>query len=560
METVRKECRPRRQGSAASRPVPGREGLRPARKQFCALQTAKRFVFHRQEDTPQEKGECERKMAETILKMTGIQKYFPGVHALDNAQLEVREGEVMALVGENGAGKSTLMKVLTGIYPSDGGTIEYFGKQVEIHSPRDAQSLGICIVHQELNLMQHLTVAENIYIGREPMKGLFVDKAKQNAMTQELFDKLHLELDPKAVVKTLSVAKQQMVEITKALSHENTKLLILDEPSAVLTDTEIDDLFVFIRQLKKTGVGIVYISHRMDELKRITDRITVMRDGQYVATLDTPTAEISEVIRLMVGRTIYEEPKTKSMCPPDAPVVLEAEHLNSLDVKDVSFKLRKGEILGFAGLVGAGRTETMRLICGADPMDSGTIRINGKDVKIHSPKDAVHYGIGYLSEDRKRYGLCLNLSVTDNTVLPSLEQLFKGPFVHDRKAHQLAQEHAEQIRTKTPSVRARVGSLSGGNQQKVVISKWLLRDCDVLIFDEPTRGIDVGAKSEIYKLMTQLAEEGKSIIMISSDMPELLRLSDRVIVMCEGHVTGELDISEATQETIMTYATKREVG
>ena len=560
METVRKECRPRRQGSAASRPVPGREGLRPARKQFCALQTAKRFVFHRQEDTPQEKGECERKMAETILRMTGIQKYFPGVHALDNAQLEVREGEVMALVGENGAGKSTLMKVLTGIYPSDGGTIEYFGKQVEIHGPRDAQSLGICIVHQELNLMQHLTVAENIYIGREPMKGLFVDKAKQNAMTQELFDKLHLDLDPKAVVKTLSVAKQQMVEITKALSHENTKLLILDEPSAVLTDTEIDDLFVFIRQLKKTGVGIVYISHRMDELKRITDRITVMRDGQYVATLDTSTAEISEVIRLMVGRTIYEEPKTKSMCPPDAPVVLEAEHLNSLDVKDVSFKLRKGEILGFAGLVGAGRTETMRLICGADPMDSGTIRINGKDVKIHSPKDAVHYGIGYLSEDRKRYGLCLNLSVTDNTVLPSLEQLFKGPFVHDRKAHQLAQEHAEQIRTKTPSVRARVGSLSGGNQQKVVISKWLLRDCDVLIFDEPTRGIDVGAKSEIYKLMTQLAEEGKSIIMISSDMPELLRLSDRVIVMCEGHVTGELDISEATQETIMTYATKREVG
>ena len=248
------------------------------------------------------------------------------------------------------------------------------------------------------------------------------------------------------------------------------------------------------------------------------------------------------------------------MCPPDAPVVLEAEHLNSLDVKDVSFKLRKGEILGFAGLVGAGRTETMRLICGADPMDSGTIRVNGKDVKIRSPKDAVRYGIGYLSEDRKRYGLCLNLSVADNTVLPSLEQIFKGPFVHDKKAQRLAQEYAEQIRTKTPSVRARVGSLSGGNQQKVVISKWILRDCDVLIFDEPTRGIDVGAKSEIYKLMTQLAEEGKSIIMISSDMPELLRLSDRVIVMCEGHVTGELDISEATQETIMTYATKREVG
>ena len=551
---------PEAAGERSLSPVSRKGRAPPGAKRFCALQEQNVSFFHSQENTPQEKGECERKMAETILRMTGIQKYFPGVHALDNAQLEVREGEVMALVGENGAGKSTLMKVLTGIYPSDGGTIEFFGKHVDIHGPRDAQALGICIVHQELNLMQHLTVAENIYIGREPMKGLFVDKAKQNAMTQELFDKLHLDLDPKAVVKTLSVAKQQMVEITKALSHENTRLLILDEPSAVLTDTEIDDLFVFIRQLKKTGVGIVYISHRMDELKRITDRITVMRDGQYVATLDTPTAEISEVIRLMVGRTIYEEPKTKSACPPDAPVVLEAEHLNSLDVKDVSFKLRKGEILGFAGLVGAGRTETMRLICGADPMDSGTIRVAGKDVKIRSPKDAVHHGIGYLSEDRKRYGLCLNLSVTDNTVLPSLEQLFKGPFVHDRKAHQLAQEHAEQIRTKTPSVRARVGSLSGGNQQKVVISKWLLRDCDVLIFDEPTRGIDVGAKSEIYKLMTQLAEEGKSIIMISSDMPELLRLSDRVIVMCEGHVTGELDISEATQETIMTYATKREVG
>ncbi len=551
---------PEAAGERSLSPVSRKGRAPPGAKRFCALREQNVSLFHSQENTPQEKGECERKMAETILRMTGIQKYFPGVHALDNAQLEVREGEVMALVGENGAGKSTLMKVLTGIYPSDGGTIEFFGKHVDIHGPRDAQALGICIVHQELNLMQHLTVAENIYIGREPMKGLFVDKAKQNAMTQELFDKLHLDLDPKAVVKTLSVAKQQMVEITKALSHENTRLLILDEPSAVLTDTEIDDLFVFIRQLKKTGVGIVYISHRMDELKRITDRITVMRDGQYVATLDTPTAEISEVIRLMVGRTIYEEPKTKSACPPDAPVVLEAEHLNSLDVKDVSFKLRKGEILGFAGLVGAGRTETMRLICGADPMDSGTIRVDGKDVKIRSPKDAVHHGIGYLSEDRKRYGLCLNLSVTDNTVLPSLEQLFKGPFVHDRKAHQLAQEHAEQIRTKTPSVRARVGSLSGGNQQKVVISKWLLRDCDVLIFDEPTRGIDVGAKSEIYKLMTQLAEEGKSIIMISSDMPELLRLSDRVIVMCEGHVTGELDISEATQETIMTYATKREVG
>ena len=497
-------------------------------------------------------------MGETILKMQGIQKYFPGVHALDDAQLEVRSGEVMALVGENGAGKSTLMKILTGIYPKDGGTIEYFGEQIEINGPKDAQSRGICIVHQELNLMQHLTVADNIYIGREPMKGPFVDQKEQNRRTQELLDSLHLSINPKAVVRTLSVAKQQMVEIAKALSYNNTKILILDEPSAVLTDTEIDDLFTFVRQLKATGVGIIYISHRMDELKRITDRITVMRDGQYVGVVETSQTDIPEIVRMMVGRTIYEEPKTQSAVPADAPVVLECEHLNSLEVKDVSFHLKKGEILGFSGLMGAGRTETMRLLCGADKMDSGTIKINGKEVKIRTPKDAVHHGIGYLSEDRKRFGLCVNLSVTDNTIMPSIDQLFKGPFVNEAKADKLSQDYVEKIRTKTPTTKTKVVSLSGGNQQKVVISKWLLRDCDILIFDEPTRGIDVGAKSEIYKLMNQLASEGKSIIMISSDMPELLRMSDRVVVMCEGRKTGELDISEATQEKIMTYATMRE--
>lgn len=499
-------------------------------------------------------------MGEIILKMQGIQKYFPGVHALDDAQLEVRAGEVMALVGENGAGKSTLMKILTGIYSKDGGTIEYFGEEIELHGPRDAQDRGICIVHQELNLMQHLTVADNIYIGREPTRGPLLNQAEQNRWTQELMDSLHLHIDPKAVVRTLSVAKQQMVEIAKALSRNNTKLLILDEPSAVLTDTEIDDLFVFVRQLKATGVGIIYISHRMDELKRITDRITVMRDGQYVGVLETEKTDIPEVVRMMVGRTIYEEPKTQSAVPADAPVILECEHLKSLDVKDVSFHLKKGEILGFSGLMGAGRTETMRLLCGADPMDSGTIKINGQPVRIKTPKDAVKHGIGYLSEDRKRFGLCLNLSITDNTVMPSINTLFKGPMVNDRVADRYSEEYIEKIKTKTPTTRARVGSLSGGNQQKVVISKWLLRDCDILIFDEPTRGIDVGAKSEIYKLMNQLAEEGKSIIMISSDMPELLRMSDRVVVMCEGRITGELDISEATQEKIMTLATKREVG
>ncbi len=497
-------------------------------------------------------------MGETILKMQGIQKYFPGVHALDDAQLEVRAGEVMALVGENGAGKSTLMKILTGIYPKDGGTIEYFGEQIELSGPRDAQNRGICIVHQELNLMQHLTVADNIYIGRESTSGIFLNQAEQNRKTQELMDSLHLSINPRSVVRTLSVAKQQMVEIAKALSRNNTRLLILDEPSAVLTDTEIDDLFQFVEQLKATGVGIIYISHRMDELKRITDRITVMRDGQFVGVLETAETEIAEVVRMMVGRTIYEEPKAQSAVPADAETVLECQNLNSLDVKDVSFSLKKGEILGFSGLVGAGRTEVMRLLCGADPMTSGTIKVGGKPVKIRSTRDGVRHGIGYLSEDRKRFGLCLGLNITDNTIMPSMDKLFKSPFVNDRKADLLSCGYIDKIRTKTPSTRAKVGSLSGGNQQKVVISKWLLRDCDILIFDEPTRGIDVGAKSEIYKLMNQLAEEGKSIIMISSDMPELLRLSDRIIVMCEGRITGELDIAEATQEKIMTLATKRE--
>ena len=499
-------------------------------------------------------------MGDTILKMYDIQKYFPGVHALDNAQLEVRSGEVLALIGENGAGKSTLMKILTGVYTKDEGVIEYFGEKIELHSPKDAQERGISIVHQELNLMQDLTVAENIYIGREPNKGLFLDKAKQNKMAQELLDSLHLDISPTTQVKRLTVAKQQMVEIAKALSYNSTKILIMDEPSTALTETEIEDLFTFIRRLKATGVGIIYISHRMNELKQITDRITVMRDGQYVDTVDTATTPMDQIVKMMVGRVIYEEPKSKSNVPADAPVVLEARGLKSRDVKDVSFQLKKGEILGFAGLMGAGRTETMRLVFGADKREAGTILIDGKEVKIRTPRDAVRAGIGYLSEDRKRYGLCLGLSVADNTVMASLDSMTKGLFVNDKKITKVSTEHTEQLATKTPSVKTLVRSLSGGNQQKVVISKWLLRDCDILIFDEPTKGIDVGAKSEIYKLMNQLAAQGKSIIMISSELPELLRMSDRIVVMCEGRVTGELDIADATQEVVMTYATKREVG
>ena len=492
-------------------------------------------------------------MAETILRMTGIQKYFPGVHALDNAQLEVREGEVMALVGENGAGKSTLMKVLTGIYPSDGGTIEFFGKQVQIHGPRDAQALGICIVHQELNLMQHLTVAENIYIGREPMKGLFVDKAKQNAMTQELFDKLHLDLDPKAVVKTLSVAKQQMVEITKALSHENTKLLILDEPSAVLTDTEIDDLFVFIRQLKKTGVGIVYISHRMEEVFELGDYVSVMRDGQSVG--EWPIAEVtqSSLISSMVGRDITNMFPKEHV--PIGETVLEVRGLTHTGLfEDVSFHVRRGEILGFSGLVGAGRTEIVRAIYGADKVRGHEMTLNGKKLRIRTPHDAKQAGMALVPEDRKREGLVLPFSVESNIAMASYEYMTKFGFLNASKEAEIADRQIKALSVKTPTAATKVVSLSGGNQQKCIVGRWLEREPKILILDEPTRGIDVGAKYEIYVLMNKIVAEGGAIIMISSELPEIMAIADRIIVIHEGRYMGECLKQDISQERLLSMA------
>ncbi len=498
-------------------------------------------------------------MGDTILTMNEIDKSFPGVHALDHVNFEVKKGEVHALMGENGAGKSTLMKVLTGIYTKDSGSIVFEGKEVEFHNTREAQDAGIVIVHQELNMLGHLTVAQNIFIGREFKKGIRIDDKKMNVEASKLFQKLHIDIDPTEMMSNLTVGKQQMCEIAKAISHE-AKVIIFDEPSAALTETEIEELFKIIRDLRKQQLGIVYISHRMDEIKVITDRVTVMRDGGYVGTLITKECTKDDIINMMVGRVIYEDPKTESAVPKDAPVVLKVEKLNAgRMVQDVSFELRKGEVLGFSGLMGAGRTETARAIFGADPKTGGDIYINGQKVEINSPQDAVKYGIGYLSEDRKRFGIVVQKSVAENSTMAALENFVKGLFIDKKKENKIAQDYVESLATKTPGVDQLVVNLSGGNQQKVVIAKWLIRNCDILIFDEPTRGIDVGAKNEIYKLMNRLAEEGKSIIMISSEMTEILRMSDRIVVMCEGRKTGEIDISEASQEIIMNMAT-REIG
>lgn len=493
-----------------------------------------------------------------ILEMKGIVKSFGPVKALKGVDLDLRAGEVHALMGENGAGKSTLMKVFTGIHDANEGTIHYNGKQVTYSKPKDAMEDGIVIVHQELNMMNHLTVAQNIFIGREEFRhNWLIDDGASIKKAKKLFDLLKLDINPTEKVGNLTVGKQQMVEIAKALSMD-AKVIVFDEPTAALTESEINELFVIIDDLRSKGVGIIYISHRMDEIARITDRVTVMRDGEYVGTVNTKETTKDEIIAMMVGRTIYEDPKAASAVADDAPVVLEVKNLNAgSSVKDVSFQLRKGEILGFSGLMGAGRTEVARLLFGADKKESGTIFVNGKEVTINSPQDAIREGIGYLSEDRKRFGCIVDMTIADNTVMTNLDHYIKGFLIDDREIVRVSDKFVDSLKTKTPSSKQLVRNLSGGNQQKVVIAKWLEQNSDILIFDEPTRGIDVGAKSEIYTLMNALVAQGKSIIMISSELTEILRMSDRIVVMCEGRKTGELDISQATQERILALATDR---
>ena len=494
-----------------------------------------------------------------LVEMRAIEKRFPGVHALKGARLDLRAGEVHALMGENGAGKSTLMKILTGVNQPDSGDILIEGRPVALPGPRAAQALGISIIHQELHLMNHLSAAQNIFVGREPrwFFGAFTDEAKANSDAAALFKRMNIDIDPRDEVGLMTVARQQLVEIAKALSF-NARVLVMDEPTSALNDREVAHLFAIIQDLKRQGVAIVYITHKMDEVKQIADRVTVMRDGQTIETLGVAETPIARIIALMVGRELADTARPAPRAGGE-----EALRVVGLSrgtaIRNVSFTLRRGEILGFAGLMGAGRTEVARAIFGADPLDKGEIFVRGVKQSISSPADAVAAGIAYLSEDRKRFGLVTPMSVGANVTMASWPR-FAGPggvFMRDRALRQTAKDYVDLLKVKTPSVEQETRLLSGGNQQKIVIAKWLLRDCDILFFDEPTRGIDVGAKAEIYKLLEGLADQGKAIVVISSELPEVLRLSHRILVMCEGRLTGELDGADATQEAIMTLATQR---
>jgi len=491
-----------------------------------------------------------------LVRMEGIEKRFPGVHALKNARFDLKAGEVHALMGENGAGKSTLVKILSGVYRRDEGTVHVDEKPADFDGPGVAQDAGVGIIHQELSLMNDLTAAQNIFIGREPrLRFGRLDDAALNRQAADIFAQMNLKMDTRMPVHQMTIAKQQMVEIAKALSYKS-HILVMDEPTAALNDAEIADLFTIIRKLRSEGAGIIYISHKMDELKQIADRVTIMRDGETVGTVAAADTPIADIIQMMVGRALSDSALDLPAFD-ETDIALDVKGLSrASEIRDVSFTVRKGEILGFAGLMGAGRTEVARAIFGADPIDSGSVSVHGKELDIKCPTDAVAAGIGYLSEDRKHFGLATSMDVRANIAMTDLTQFTSRFGVLDESAMQTtAQHYIERLGIRTPSDQQEVRLLSGGNQQKVVIAKWLLKDCDVLIFDEPTRGIDVGAKAEIYKLLIDLAGQGRAIIVISSELPEVLRISHRIAVMCEGRLTGILDRQEATQETIMNLAT-----
>lgn len=496
-------------------------------------------------------------MSEYIVEMSHISKSFPGVKALDDVSLQLKAGEVLALLGENGAGKSTLMKILSGVYTKDEGEIKVFGQTVDVMTPKKAQELGIAMIHQELNLCPHLSVAENIFLGREMVKSAMLQESEMNEKAKALLHRLNVDIDPNTIVGDLSVSKQQLVEIAKALSI-NARVLVMDEPTSALTAEEIEQLFEIIRKLKSEGCGIIYISHRLEELQHIVDRVIIMRDGKYITSMNFKDTTIPEIISYMVGREIKDRfPRVECQ---RGKKIFEVRNLNAGRlVRDINLELYEGEIVGIAGLMGAGRTETTRAIFGADPKDSGQIFVDGREVTINSPIDAIRAGIVLVPEDRRKDGLCVKLSVRENIALPNLDILCSAAGVVDRKKEQnMVEKTIRDLNIKLPNPEVDAASLSGGNQQKVVVGKWLARNSRVVIFDEPTRGIDVAAKVEIYNIMNELKRQGIGVLFVSSEMPEILGISDRIIIMCDGRVTGELPIEEATENRIMEYATKFE--
>lgn len=496
-------------------------------------------------------------MNEVIVSMQGINKAFPGVKALDNVSFELRAGEVMALLGENGAGKSTLVKILSGVYTRDSGEMEIFGTPQGDLNPKQAQALGVAIIHQELNMCRDLSIAENMFLGREKLRGGVLDGRAMEREAKKVLDELKIDLDPRQVVGELPVSRQQMVEIAKALST-NARILIMDEPTSSLTSKEIEDLFRIIKDLRARGCGIVYISHRLDELQYIADRVTIMRDGKFIRAMDFTDVTMDEIISLMVGREITE--KFPRVTCEKGKKVFEVKHLNAGPmVRDIGFELYEGEIVGFAGLMGAGRTEMTRAIFGVDPKESGEILLDGKPVHIRKVQDAINAGIVLAPEDRKKDGLCTKLSIRQNIALPNLDILCnKAGVVSRQKETEMCSGAVQNLRIKTPNTDLDADTLSGGNQQKVVVGKWLARESRVVMFDEPTRGIDVAAKVEIYHLMNRLKEQGIAVMFVSSEMPEVLGIADRIIVMCDGRITGEVMARDTSQEEILTLATRFE--
>ncbi len=490
-----------------------------------------------------------------VLEMRKISKKYPGVRALDGVDFDVRTGEVHALVGENGAGKSTLVKILAGAQPLDSGEILIENSPVVMDTPQRAMDYGVSIIYQEFNLVPYLSAAENIFLGREPRASIpgFVDFGTMFGEARRLIDELGVKLDVRLPINRLSVAQQQMVEIAKATSRQS-KIIVMDEPSATLTEHELAHLFGLIKNLKNQGVSIIYISHRLEEIFQIADRVTVLRDGHLVGTKPIDELDRESIIQMMVGREIKEKIPKHAVEP--GAVVLELKKVSRKGaLEDISFQVRAGEVVGLAGLVGAGRTEVARVIFGADPHDTGTILLNGSPLKTHGPRDAIEAGIGLVTEDRKALGLILGMAVRENVTLANLASISTLSFINQAKERSIAAKYVDELSVKTPSIEQQVQNLSGGNQQKVVLAKWLFTESRVLIFDEPTRGIDVGSKVEIYQLMNKLAADGVAIIMISSELPEVLGMSDRIIVMHEGRIAGELPRGEATQEKIMHLAT-----